>query len=112
MALEPIEIMDYRDEFYKLMKSYDDMTKQIMQGFELVAIQLRGKLETWGSNSFHHGETHMKIIFEEFYDWFHVFWHNNSYFNSLNNNQQSTSREESKEPPSSVGGETEKELHY
>ena len=32
--------------------------------------------------------------------------------NSLSKNQQYTSREETKEPPSFVGGETEKELHY
>ena len=32
--------------------------------------------------------------------------------NSLRNNQQSTSIEETKEPPSSVGGETKKQLHY
>ena len=32
--------------------------------------------------------------------------------NSLRNNQQCTSMEETKEPPSSVGGEIEKELHY
>ena len=45
MVLEPIEVMYDRYEFNKLMKSYfDDTTKQIMQGFELVASQLRGKL--------------------------------------------------------------------
>ena len=45
MALEPIEVMDDRDEFKKLMKScFDDTTNQIMQGFELVASQLRGKM--------------------------------------------------------------------
>ena len=32
--------------------------------------------------------------------------------NSLSNNQKFTSIEETKEPPSSMGGETEKELHY
>ena len=69
MVLEPIEVIDYRDEFMKPMKSYfDDMTKHVMQWFELVAIQLRGKLTTRGSNSFHHGETHKTIIFNEFND--------------------------------------------
>ena len=52
------------------MKSYfDDTTKQVMQGFELVAIQLRGKLAKESSRRFHHGETHNTIHFEEFYDW-------------------------------------------
>ena len=52
-------------EFKKLIKSYfDDMTKQLMQGFELMANQLRGKLATWGSSSFHHRETHKNIHFE------------------------------------------------
>ena len=32
--------------------------------------------------------------------------------NLLKNNQQCTSMEETKEPPISMGGETEKELHY
>ena len=32
--------------------------------------------------------------------------------NSLRNNHKCTSMEETKDPPSSVGGETEKELHY
>ena len=36
----------------------------------------------------------------------------NSNANSLRNNQQFTSMEDTKEPPSSVGGETKKELHY
>ena len=82
-----------------------------MQGFKLVASQLRGKLTTWGSSSFHHGETHKAIIFEDFDDWLHEFRHNKAYLNSLKNNQ-STSMEETKEPPSSMGGETEKTLHY
>ena len=104
--------MDDSDEFKKLIKSYfDDTTKQIMQGFELMASQLRGKLEARSSSSFHHWETHKKIIFEEFYDWLHWFIHNKEYFNSLNNNQQSTSMEETKESPSYVGGEVEKVLH-
>ena len=65
MVLEPIEVMYYRDEFNKLMKSYfDDMTKQVMQGFELVASQLRGKLVVGGSSSSHHGKTHKAIILE------------------------------------------------
>ena len=65
MFLEPIEVMDDWDEFKKLMKSYfDDTTKQLMQGFELMTSQLRGKLAAWGSSGFHHGETHKKIIFE------------------------------------------------
>ena len=47
MVLEPIEVMDYRDEFKKFLKSYfDDKTKQLMQGFELTVSQLRGKLAT------------------------------------------------------------------
>ena len=34
--------MDDRDEFNKIMKKYfDDMTKYFMQGFKLVATQLR-----------------------------------------------------------------------
>ena len=47
MVLEPIEVMDDIYEFNKLINSYfDDTTKQLMQGFELMAIQLKGKLET------------------------------------------------------------------
>ena len=84
MGLEPIEVMDDMDEFNKLMKSYfDDMTKQVMQGFELVANQLRGKLEAGGGSSSHHGETHKTIIFEEFDDWLYLFWHTTTYMNSL-----------------------------
>ena len=64
MVLEPIEVMDYRDEFKKCLNSYfDDKTKQLMQGFELMASQLRGKPEGWGSRSFHHGETPKTIPF-------------------------------------------------
>ena len=38
MVLEPIEDVYYKDEFNKLIKSYfDDTTKQLMQGFELMA---------------------------------------------------------------------------
>ena len=56
MVLAPIEVMDDRDECKKLINSYfDDTTKQLMQGFELMAIQLRGKLATRGSSSFHNG---------------------------------------------------------
>ena len=63
--------MDYRYEFKKWMKSYfDDKTKGLMEGFKLMAIQLRGKLAEGGSRSFHHGETHKTIYFEYFYDWF------------------------------------------
>ena len=40
------------------------------------------------------------------------FFYNNSNENSLINNHQCTSMEETKDPPSSVGGETKKELHY
>ena len=40
------------------------MTQQFMKGFELMASQLRGKLEEGGSRSFHHGETHNAIHFE------------------------------------------------
>ena len=65
MVLEPIYFMDDIYEFNKWIKSYCDYTtNQLMQGFELMASQLRGKLATWGSSSFHHRETHKKIIFE------------------------------------------------
>ena len=48
MLLEPIEVMDDRYEFKKLINSYfDDTTKQLMQGFELMASQLRGKFPSW-----------------------------------------------------------------
>ena len=64
MVLEPIEFMNYRYEFKKLIKSYfDDTTKQLMQGFELMASQLRGKLAAGGSSSSHHGKTHKTILF-------------------------------------------------
>ena len=82
-----------------------------MQGFELMASQLRGKLATGGSSSFHHGETHKTIFFEEFDDFLYVFTHNKEFLNSLRKNQQSKSMEETKESPSSVGGESEKVLH-
>ena len=59
----------------------------LIQWFELMAIQLRCKLAARGSSSFHHGETHKKIIFEYFDDCLHVFRHNKAYLNSLKNNQ-------------------------
>ena len=71
-----------------------------------MAIQLRGKLAEGGSRSFHHGETHNTIHFEDFYYWLNEFRKNNSNVNSLRNNQQYISMEETKEPPSYVGGET------
>ena len=65
MVLEPIEVMDDRYEFNKLINSYfDDMTKQLMQGFKLMASQLRGNLVAVASSSFHHGEAHNTIHFE------------------------------------------------
>ena len=65
MVLEHIEDMDYRDDFKTCLNSYfDDKTKQLMQGFELMARQLRGKQAAGGSRSFHHGETHKTIHFE------------------------------------------------
>ena len=54
----------------------DDTTKQLMQGFELMASQLRGKLEAGGSSNFHHGEKHKTIIFEDFDDWLYGFQYN------------------------------------
>ena len=55
MVLEPSKVMDERNEFKKWMKSYfDDKTKQLMQGFKLMASQLRGKMESRGKISFHH----------------------------------------------------------
>ena len=65
-----------------------------MQGFELMDSQLRGKFETRGSISFHHGETHNTINFEEFYDCLNGYRHNNENANSLRDNKQSTSLEE------------------
>ena len=93
------------------MSYFDDTTKQLMQEFELVASQLRGKMETGGNRSFHHGETHNTIHFEGFYDSLNGFIRNKEYVNSLRNSQQSTSIEETKEPPSFVGGEEKKALH-
>ena len=78
MGLEPIEVMDDKYEFKKLIKSYVyDTTKQLMQGFELIHSQLRGKLEAGGSRSFHHGETHKTIHFEDFDDWLNGYRNNN-----------------------------------
>ena len=71
-------------EFKKFLNSYfDDTTKHLMQGFRLMASQLRGKLEVGGSRGFHQGENHKTIHFEYFYDWFNEFRNNNSNFNSL-----------------------------
>ena len=65
MVLEPIEVMDGRDEFKKLINSYfDDTTKQLMQGFKLMASQLRGKMVVGGGISSHNGEKHKPIYFE------------------------------------------------
>ena len=54
-------------EHIKIMKLFDDITKnmtqQLMKGFELMASQLRGKLAERDSRSFHHGETHNTIHF-------------------------------------------------
>ena len=64
MVFENIEFMDDIYEFKKLINSYfNDTRNQLMQGFKLMANQLRGKLETWGSSSSHHRETPRTIIF-------------------------------------------------
>ena len=76
-----------------------------------MASQLRGKLVARGSSSFHHGETHKTIPFEDFDDWLYGFRNNKAYFNSLRKNYQSTSMEETKDPPSFVGGKVEKVVH-
>ena len=95
MVLETIEVMDYIYEFNKFLKSYfDDKTKQLMQGFKLMASQLRGKPEVGGSTSFHHGETHKTIHFEDFDDWLNGYRHNKENVSSLRDNQQFTSLEE------------------
>ena len=79
MVLVPIEDMY---EFNKLINSYfDDTTKQLMQGFKLMASQLRGNLPAVGSSSFHHGEAHNTINFEYFYDWLNGYRPNNSNVN-------------------------------
>ena len=73
MVLEPIEGMDDKrdnEDLKKFIKeALEGMTKQLMQGFELVPKQLMGKLAAGGSRSFHHGETHNTIHFEYFYYW-------------------------------------------
>ena len=66
------------EEHIQIMKHiFDDitnkMTQQLMKGFKLMASQLRGKLAEGGSRSFHHGETHNTIHFEDFYDWLNEF---------------------------------------
>ena len=87
MVLEAIEVMDDRGEFNKWIELYfDDKAKQLMQGFKLMASQLRGKLAAGGSRSFHHGETHKTIHFEYFYDWLNEFMNNNSNVISLRDN--------------------------
>ena len=48
-------------EFIKA--AIEGMTKQSMQGFEMIASQLMGKLDAWGSRSFHHGDTNNTINF-------------------------------------------------
>ena len=66
MALEPTKFIDDIFEFNKLINSYfDDMTKQLMQGFGLMANQLGGKLAAGGSSSSHHEEkkTYGETIF-------------------------------------------------
>ena len=95
MVLEPIEVMDYKYEFKKLIKPYfDDMTKHLIQGFELMASQLRGKMEAMSSRSFHHWEKNENIPFEYFDYSLNLYRHENSNVNSLRDNQQSTSFEE------------------
>ena len=87
--------MDDIYELNKLIKSYcDDTTKQVMQVFDMMASQLRGKLAVRGSTSFHHGETHNTISFEYFDEWLNGHRNNNANVNSLRDNQQSTSLEE------------------
>ena len=65
-----------------------------MQGFELMANQIRGKMAAGGSRSFHHREKHNTIHFEYFYYWVNSFRNLNSNLKSLRDNQQSTSLEE------------------
>ena len=64
-----VEAMDDKEEEFKsLMKPYfEEMTKQLMQGFELLASQLGSKLETWSSSSSHHEEkkTYGETIFSK-----------------------------------------------
>ena len=64
MVLAPIEVMDGIYELNKFINSCgDDMTRQVKQAFELMAIQFMG------SRSFHHEETHNNINFEYLNDW-------------------------------------------
>ena len=65
-----------------------------MQVFELMAGQLRFKLEARGNRSLHHGETDNTINFEYFDEWLNGYRNNNGNVNSLRDNQQSTSLEE------------------
>ena len=82
-------------EFNKCLKSCcDDTTKQIMQVFELMASQLRGKPTARGNKSLHHGETHNTINFEDFYECLNVYRNNNANLNSLRDKQEFTSLEE------------------
>ena len=68
MVLAPIEVMDGIYELNKVIKSCgDDMTRKLKQAFQLMASQFMG------SRSFHHGETHNTINFEDFYDWLNEF---------------------------------------
>ena len=95
MILAPIEFIHDIYEFKKCIKPCcDDTTKQIMQVFELMASQLRGKLEARGNRNLHHGETHNTINFEYFYERFNGYRNNNATVNSLGDNRQSTSLEE------------------
>ena len=57
------------EEHIKILEPvFEDMTKKLIKGFELMANQLRGKMAAGGSRNFHHGETHNTIHFEYFYD--------------------------------------------
>ena len=63
-----LEVIDDKGGFKTFIKSYFyDMTKHLMQGFELMAIQLGGKLETRGSSRSHHQEknTYGETIFSK-----------------------------------------------
>ena len=67
MELEPIEDMDdniYSQDLKKFIKvSLEGMTKQLLQGFEVMATQLRGKMEAASSRSSHHGKKNNIIRF-------------------------------------------------
>ena len=56
-------------------------------------------------------DIHERYYFQE-YLLKYVFLYKKANDKLLRNNQQCTSMEETKEPPSYVGGETKKELHY